>query len=408
MLKKLRWRFIFSAMTAIFAVMAILLLAINMLNFSITTKRLDATLQRLEAHGDAAPESFEKRNAPRPDWFFEPGPQAQNATLFFSVYCNEEGEILRISNRSDSVVSDAEAEEYTADVLKKNKSLGYYGSYRYLVHKNDYGILLIFLNCATELQTVRTLLVVSCIVAVVSLLAMFILVALFSKRAIAPYVQNIERQKQFITDAGHELKTPLTSIATSADVLAMEYDRNEWIQNIQKQTQRLSKLVGNLVALSRLDEERPFPDKAEFSLTDAAWEISESFAALAKAKGKIYSQNIEDGLSLLGDRESVLQMMSILLDNAVKYSNEGGRIRFDVYRRHRNTVIEVFNTCDLEDTKDIDRLFDRFYRPDKSRSSKAGGTGIGLAIAQATAKAHNGKITVKSEDGKSIRFKITL
>ena len=113
MLKKLRWRFIFSAMTAIFAVMAILLLAINILNFSITTKRLDATLQRLETHGDAALESFEKRNAPRPDWFFAPGPQAQNATLFFSVYCNEEGEILRISNRSDSVVSDAEAKEYT-------------------------------------------------------------------------------------------------------------------------------------------------------------------------------------------------------------------------------------------------------------------------------------------------------
>lgn len=135
----------------------------------------------------------------------------------------------------------------------------------------------------------------------------------------------MEQQKRFITDASHELKTPITSIATSADIAAMEHEGDEWIANIQKQTMRLARLVNDLVALSRLDEETPFPEKCGFSLSDAVWEAAEPFAVLAKAEGKRYKQRIEEGLVMYGNRDSIQQMVSILLDNAIKYSGKEER-----------------------------------------------------------------------------------
>lgn len=223
----------------------------------------------------------------------------------------------------------------------------------------------------------------------------------------APYLRNLSVQKQFITNAGHELKTPLTAISTSADVLAMEYPGDEWAENIQAQSARLARLIADLVTLSRLDEENPFPEKTEFSLSDAAWEIAEPFSSLAAAKGKRYSQEIEDGVLLTGERQAVQQMVSILLDNAVKYSDEGGEISLRVSKAGKRAQIQVFNTCSGAESLDISRLFDRFYRADESHSSAVGGTGIGLSIARATAEAHGGSVRAEIADG-GIRFTALL
>ena len=202
----------------------------------------------------------------------------------------------------------------------------------------------------------------------------------------------MEAQKQFITNASHELKTPLTAIATSADVLAMEHGDDEWVRNIQAQAARLAKLITNLVTLSRLDEENPFPARASFSLSDALWEISEPFVSLSQAKGKTYTQEIADGLTVVGDRTAIQQMVSILLDNALKYSPDGGCIALTARRSGKRTELTVSNTVDTDQPTDTDRLFDRFYRADESHSHAVSGTGIGLSIAKATVEAHGGKI----------------
>ena len=198
-----------------------------------------------------------------------------------------------------------------------------------------------------------------------------------------------------------------TAIATSADVLAMEYEGDDWVRNIQTQSGRLSKLITNLVTLSRLDEEDPFPVRTEFSLSDALWEIGEPVASLARAKGKTYAQDITDGLTVTGDRTAIQQMISILLDNALKYSPDGGSISLTARRSGKKVEIAVSNTVDGTQCTDVGRLFDRFYRADESHSNTVSGTGIGLSIAKATAEAHGGKISAK-QTGNMITFQVLL
>lgn len=407
MLKKMQRRFIAAAMTAFGTVMAALVIVINIVNYCQTTSRQDDLAGNLLRHERKAAADPQK---PRPSFPDMPGggPEAEFTTRFFVMYCGADGNIKAVSRDHIASIDEETAREYTEAVLEKGKEKGYYGDYRYHVNREEEGTTVLFLNASHALQSIKSLFFLSIAIGMGSILVVFILIIFFSGYAIRPYVKNIERQKRFITDAGHELKTPITSIATSADIAAMEYEGDEWISNIRKQTARLTRLVSDLVALSRLDEEMPFPEKAGFSLSDAAWETAEPFAVLAKANGKKYRQRIEEGLKLYGDREAIQRMISILLDNGIKYSEEGGEVGLDIYRRRRKIYIEVFNTCSLPDGSDLNRLFDRFYRLDESRAAHTGGTGIGLSMARAIAEAHGGRIGVESEAGKNICFQVVL
>ena len=416
MLKKMRWRFILAAMLAVFIMLVAVLAGINVWNYHTTAERADQRIQEIYGFESGKVPGMEnsEENASQPvppDIFNRPDdhdPEAPYTTRFFIVRLDEEGNVTDVSTDFIASVTQTEAEEFARKVLNEKRQVGYYKNYRFqiLAKKNDN--IVIFLNTTMELRSVRNVLLISCLVGVVCFLVVFLLVILLSKRAMKPYIRNIERQKRFITDASHEIKTPLTSIATSVDVIEMEYGEDEWTRNIHKQTSKMSRMVADLVTLSRLDEENPFLERTEFSLSDAVWEVAEPFASLAKAQGKKYSQRIEENLTLCGNPDATRQMISVLLDNAMKYSDENGTIRLDVYKVHGKTKIEVFNTCVLEETQNLSRLFDRFYRPDNSRSRKTGGSGIGLSIAQAVAEAYGGKIKVSSKDGKSIMFQITI
>ena len=426
MLRKIQRRFVLAAMAAFGTVMFLIAAGINWANYIQTTSRQDRLAMSLldgrGSHGgphramppgkggppDRGGNQNEELFRNLPGELAGAGPEAEFTTRFFTVVFEPSGEVREIFRDYISSIDNETAESYGRIVFSKNKDRGYYGDFRYVVRREEGETAVLFLNSSMELQFMRSLFLVSFAIGVLSLFLVFLLVMFFSRYAVQPYMKNMERQKRFITDAGHELKTPITSIATSADIAAMEHEGDEWIANIQKQAGRLAKLAGELVALSRLDEETPFPEKSRFSLSDAAWETAEPFKALAEARGRHYSQSIEDGVEFYGDRDSIQKVISILLDNGVRYSDEGGEIRLDVYRKRGKVWIEVFNTCDLPDKTDLNRLFDRFYRMDKSRSAHTGGTGIGLSMAQAIAEAYGGRITVKSPSGKSICFKVGL
>lgn len=402
MLKKMRRRFIGSAMAAFTAVVLVLLCFINLWDYHSTVAQLDSTLSRLSEH-DQPPEKPEGPPI-RSDGHLSP--EVEYMIRFFSVHYDSEGNIGQIDQDYIASISREDAEAYATHALDGKKDSGFYNGYRYLVSRGGDGTTVIFLNAERELQSTRSLLFITISIAAVCLIVVLILVMLFSRRAIAPYMRNLEMQRQFITNAGHELKTPLTAISASADVLAMEYENDEWVNSIRDQTSRMAKLVSNLVTLSRLDEENPFPERCQFSLSDAIWETADPYGGIAAARGRTYTQQIEDGLSMTGDRSAVQLALSILLDNAIKYSPEGGSISLHAYRSGRRTIIEVSNTAP-ENCGDISRFFDHFYRADPSRSDVTRGTGIGLSIAKAAIDAHSGSILVK-KNGEDITFTVRL
>ncbi len=403
MLRKMRWRFICAAMIAFSIVVIGLLCIINIGNYRDVARRQDEIIQSLiQAENDKAPPK--ERPRIRHQGFSD---EVRYMIRFFAVSCDADGGIQAIHRDYIASVSDDMAVTYTRNILEKKQSRGYYEGYRYNVMNMDSKTNVFFLNSERELQAVHSLLRLTSVISACCLLIVFILVTVLSQRAIAPYVRNIETQKQFITGASHELKTPLTAISTSADVLALELEDNEWVQNIQKQSGRMSRLIADLVTLSRLDEENPYPEKANFSLSEAVWELSEQYAAQVKTKGKEYVQHIDNDIMMLGDKRAIQQMVSILLDNAQKYSPTDGRIQLNVSRKQRKIEISVYNTCHVENYRNIGRIFDRFYRLDNAHFSGES-YGIGLSIAKAIAENHRGTIRAESRQGNDMLVQIIL
>lgn len=387
MLKKMRRRFILAAMAAFVTVVVTLLCIINMRNYRVVSDQLDEALVQLVKAGRLDARGPLERRVENADDIPE---EVVYLFRFFSVDYDTDGNITGVNQKLIPFISQEQAEAFSAAVLSGGKAHGYYKGYRYLVDAREDGTTVAFLNAEQVLKVTRDLMLVTVTIAAGCLGVVFVLVLIFSRRAIMPYMRNMEVQKQFITNASHELKTPLTAISTSADVLAMEYENDEWVQSIQAQTAKLSKLITNLITLSRLDEENPFPVRTAFSLSDALWETAEPFCHLAQAKGKALRLDIENDLTCIGDHMAIQQMISVLLDNALKYAAAGGTIRLTARRTGKKAEIAVANPAEV--IPDVSRLFDRFYRADESHSNTVSGTGIGLSIARATAEAHGGTI----------------
>ncbi|MCM1486038.1 MAG: HAMP domain-containing histidine kinase, partial [Faecalibacterium sp.] len=209
-------------------------------------------------------------------------------------------------------------------------------------------------------------------------------------------------------DAGHELKTPIAIISADAEVLEICEGENEWLTSIREQTVRLDRLVKDLVTLSKLDEEKAKPKFERFDISEAVLDSAMNFETLAKSKGLDFTINVAPDIMYNGNESEIRQLISILGDNAVKYCSENGTIKLSLYKSGKNICIEMFNDCDYIEKDKLERLFDRFYRADSSRSRETGGYGIGLSIAKVVVTRHKGKITATSSDSKSVTFKIVL
>lgn len=220
--------------------------------------------------------------------------------------------------------------------------------------------------------------------------------------------ESYEKQRRFITDAGHELKTPLTIIGADLDLVEPELEGNEWLQDIRCQVRRLAGLTQDLIYLSRMEEETPPIQPIEFPLSDLTEEMAQSFQGLAKAQGKGLVLSIQPMLSYTGDENAIRQLLSILLDNALKYTPDDGEVEIALKKEGRMIRLSVSNTIDRPMEREmLDRLFDRFYRGDQSRSSQTGGYGLGLSIAKGIVLAHRGKIRAESS-GASLSVIVSL
>lgn len=378
-------------------------------------------------------------------------PESQFDTRYFTVTINSKGEVENIDTSKIASVSSENAAEYAKKLWKSGKKgdgkSGFADNCKYLTVDEDGATMYIFLSCQRELSTIKTYILASVGISVFGLLVVFVMIYFFSGKILKPISESYEKQKRFITDASHEIKTPLTIIDANTEVIEMMEGENEWTSSTRKQIARLTSLTEKLVFLSRMDEEATKLEMLEFSLSDAILDTAEPFKAVARTKGKKLTIDVTDGILYTGDEKTIRQLISILLDNAIKYSGcssvryENGNVNKDNINKTylnkttqtqnncvtvgdmapeieltmrpsgKNRIITVWNTVD--ETANIkkgrqDMLFERFYRTDASRNSKTGGFGIGLSAAYAIVKAHKGKITAESKDGRSIKFTIVL
>ena len=241
------------------------------------------------------------------------------------------------------------------------------------------------------------------------LAAVLFLLLILSRRIVRPMAESYEKQRQFITDAGHELKTPMTIISADADLAEMECGENQWLTDIRRQAQRLTALTNDLIYLSRMEEEQPKLQYIDFPISDVVEEMAQSFAAPARSQDKELQVQVQPMLSFKGDEKGIRQLASILLDNALKYSPPGGQLALRLEKQGRNLLLTVSNTCaqPMEQDK-LPHLFDRFYRTDQSRNSQSGGYGLGLSIARSIVSAHKGKIRAESHDGTQLSIQVKL
>ena len=410
MIRRLRNKFIRIATLSVAAVLMLLTLVLNAANYVSTDNDLKQTLDMIyENQGTIPHGSFTPPSAPPMD--DKRGPfnkETPFSTRFFVLRYDDDGTLTQAELDNIASVDEEDIPAYLAAAVENGEGYGRYGDYRFFVaHNGDGRNMAIFLNCYQELRAEKTVLVWSLIAAAGCILLVFLLVVLLPRRAIDPVVRSAQQQKQFITDASHELKTPITVIATSLRVLEMETGQQKWIDKAQAQTEKLTELVNSMVTLSRMDEEESPLKMEEFDASSAVEETAESFRDFAAERGHELGLEIESGIIYRGDEYAVRQLVSILLDNAVKYALPDTPIVLTLMRAKKGILLRTENRCDEPESIDTHKLFDRFYRADPSRSASGSGFGIGLSIARGIAEGHRGSIKAEIS-GDSIVFEAAL
>ena len=448
MIKTLRKKFIAVSMISVVVVLTLLIGLINYMNYRNIVSEADETLKVIADSGGIMPEkpmdrpdrkagdrgtdhktdagdgadaddrngAGDRTDAGRPmkgiadhrraEMFFD--------TRYFTVTFDGNGEIVSSDTDRIAAIGQAEAKDIAEKIYRSGRTKGFSGNYRYLKANMDSEAdaaagydMIICVDCYRGLGNLRSFLLYSILVSIAGLILVFMLVVVLSGKVVKPVAESYEKQKRFITDAGHELKTPLTVIDADISVIEMEGGKSEWLSDIKQQTKRLAGLTNELVYLSKMDEGRSM-ESIEFPLSDVAAEEVQSFAARAKVEGKELTAEIDPGMSYTGDQKMISELISILMDNAVKYSSDGGSIDVKLRRSGTGADLIVSNDVDSITKEQTEKMFDRFYRADESRSEKAG-YGLGLSIAEAVCKEHGGSIKAEPIDnGKRIRITARL
>lgn len=395
MFKSLRKKFIATAVGSVAVVVAVLAITLNFINFNKLEERIDTTL--LEASKSQALIKIFTEDGD--DLVITKNSSSPTDYNGFSIAkVDNIGRVIK-AYRDDSLLPDQDAlQDKVIEAIKVGKTSGFIGSYRFLKVESNVGNLILFLNCQRELDSFESFLKNSILISFVVIVSVLILVILVSKKVIAPIQETYIKQKQFITGASHELKTPLAIISSNADVLEMEHGDSKWTNNIHNQVERLSSLVNSLVVFSRM-EEKDSVERAQFNLTEALKSRIEDFNELANFQKKYIAIDIDSGLNYYGEKDSIVQLMDILLENAIKYAPEDSDILVSLKKNRKNAILKVSNKADVK-KGDLSKVFDRFYRLDESRNSTIKGYGIGLSMAQLIAEKHRETIRAYSpEDG---------
>ncbi len=401
MKQTLRKKFIFFAMSAVTVLLVVLIGAINAFSWVILDRQSDEIL-----HAIADGEGMFLQKEPQPYGKTPFAPPMNMDTIksarFFMVHVDRNGNIKDVNIDQISSVTVEQATDYAE---KATNNSGKISNFKYEKKHLGDGSLIFFMDTSAQTRTFVMVLTLSCVIAVVCWIAVLIFAFIFSKRTVRPILAGIEKQKQFITNAGHELKTPLAIIQSNNDASALINGETKYTKNIRRQTQRLNVLMSNLLTLSKLDEEIKLPTE-NVNISEKIKELLPEYEDALSEKEIRFSCDIQPNVSMQVHADTFLQMISVLMDNAVKYTSVSGTVQFRLYTDGKEIVIEEENTCEKDGNADAERLFERFYRADTSRTqdSNVSGYGIGLSAARAIAETFGGTLKANYTDSGTIRF----
>ena len=398
MIRSLRRKFILIAMASLIGTMAVLCAAIGFGSRYTTTRRVDKAISILYQNGGTFLPPGPRVDPS--DFNFQVTPETAFETRYFIVELTEQKEIISVDLEHIAALDRQTVVDTINRIINTGTQRGYVDHYRFgIFQREGGGSNVIVLDCFLQLQAVNNMLGITVCIFLACALIVFVLLLFLSRRAIRPFVDNLERQRQFVTDASHELKTPLAILSADLGLLEDARGTDQWLESARAQIVRLDKLIKNLVELARTEEHIREDTAVLFSVSEVAQAGADAFRPLAEAEGKALTAEIEDGITLKGVPDNFFRLFSILLENAVKYCDPEGAIRLEVSQRGRNLCISVSNPCQGLDPTQLPRYFDRFYRADSSRDRSTGGYGIGLSTAKAIVTRHKGRISNHYSDG---------
>ena len=411
MIYSLRRRFILISTVSILLVVALVFGVMFILNLSSMNRNMDILADRVSEGGGRFPGSFGEmpfpeiappKNEPNFDFITSETPFS---TRHFTVFFDDDGEVAKTFTESISI-PEGKAVDYAKQAIGREKNRGWIYNYRYKVFSAERGLGVVLVDGSMSRSALMQSTTISAMVLLACGALVLVLIFLLSKRAVKPIAESYEKQKQFITDANHELKTPLTLILANLDIAESELGENEWLDDVRSEGNRMAELVNQLVALSRMDEEKHTLNLSDVPLGRIVSDTVSEFEPLAISRGKTLVAHIDRESVCHGDEALLRQLVGILMDNAMKYCDQGGEITVSLYGGRR-TVLAVENTYASVGELELNRLFDRFYRADKARTYM-GGYGVGLSMAKAIAEKHKGVITAYQKDPTHIGFKVVL
>lgn len=410
MIKTLQRKFIVTAMTAISALLLLLLGTMNILNIYYVGNQVDKKLEMI-SQNEGNPDNIPMAPGdmpPRAPYGMKNDYDIFMSSNFFVVRFDRNGDIVYTDVSRISSVSKEEAKEFAEKVYAQNDLSGKIDNFEYMIRDSrmGFGKVAVFLDTSDDIYSCIRVLVLSVAIGIACWLFMLLFVILLSQRAIRPIAENIEKQKQFVTNAGHEIKTPIAIIQSNTEAMELYNGENKWSKNIKEQTARLNELMKNLLTLARMDENNDKLVLSDCSLSQLLTDNTECFRETLALRRITLKTSIQPMISFRADKEHITQLISVLMDNAVKYTNEGGSIFVSLEGSDKRIKLQFKNTCQQLPPAPPEKLFDRFYRADEARTQKNGGYGIGLSVAQSIAETYKGRISAEYENGNTIVFTI--
>ena len=403
-MKKLRLKIVFGVFIS-----ATLVFSLTIVLFGIAThynlnRRADSITDLINKNNGRLPHVSEQ-NVSNDDLYMYSYDEESPYRLRYFVVSVKDGTVKTVDVEHIAAIDNDKAEDMAYRVMRNNLTVGSYEKFRFRVDEAAGRV--IFLDCSGESMTLSLLSSIIVLIALGFIIMITVVFYFLSNRIVHPFEENARMQKQFITDASHELKTPVAIIAANAEVLAYKDGENEWINNITSQVARISELVNELLMLNRLEEIETVSDIEPVRLSDIVNQTVNDFEEIFNRKEVSVVRKVEPDVVLNGNAVQLGRLVSVLTENASKYAQEGGEVRVTLVKESRYTIFTVFNTCETDSDADYKHLFDRFYRPDSSRTSKTGGHGIGLSIAKRIVTLHNGSIEAAPTDG-GLQFTVKL